>query len=384
MKFISASTDGRWVETESGDPKGSPEYEEAGQNKKKLQQCIRDVLSSENLIILCGLGTSLCLNKDRKPAIAPTMPDLWKAAQEIAGGDFDEIKTRVNYASPKTGDDVELLLSLCHISQILNRDDKVESFIARTEAMIVGKCRFVSKDTQLDVHSAFLRKIARRSTRKPRVRIFTTNYDLCFETAASRIRFVLVDGFTHTQPQEFDGAHFELDLVRRDSDRDAVNYVGNVVHLYKLHGSVDWEERNGQIFRSELPEKPVMVYPRATKFEMSYNQPYFEIMSRFQSSLRQANTGLLVVGCGFNDTHISQPLMAAVASNINLKALIVSPGLHEPKKPDLQKLGELVKDGDWRLSLAAMRFEDFVPLIPDLYAETEEEQHSRRVTGRKS
>jgi hypothetical protein len=40
------------------------------------------------------------------------------------------------------------------------------------------------------------------------MKLFTTNYDLCFEEAAARSRFVTVDGFSHAMPQEFDGAYF--------------------------------------------------------------------------------------------------------------------------------------------------------------------------------
>jgi hypothetical protein len=311
------------------------------------------------------------------------MLDLWRAASQEAGAAFEELKGRVNYTTPGTVDDIELLLSLCHVSQMVAPSEAVETFINRTEAMVVERCRFVTKDLQLDVHSAFLRKLGRRSVRKPRVKLFTTNYDLCFEAAASRTRFVLIDGFSHSQPQEFDGGHFELDLVHRELDREMASYVPNVLQLYKLHGSVDWEVRNNQIVKAERPARPLIMYPRITKFELSYNQPYLEIMSRFQTSLRQNNTGVLVIGFGFNDVHIAQPIMAAVASNINLKLMIVGPELETSNKTEIKRAQQLINEGDWRLTLAATKFEDFVSLIPDPYAETEEEQHARRIAPRK-
>jgi hypothetical protein len=191
----------------------------------------------------------------------------------------------------------------------------------------------------------------------------------------------VVDGFSHTQPQEFDGTHFTYDFVRRESEREAPDYIANVIHLYKLHGSVDWEIRDGQVVKAENPAKPLIIYPRITKFELSYDQPYLELMSRFQSALRLPNTGVLVIGFGFNDAHIAQPLMAAISANIHLKGIIVDPAAENSKKSDLQTIEKLIKAGDWRLALAATSFESFVPIVPDLASETEEEQHRKRMSS---
>lgn len=215
------------------------------------------------------------------------------------------------------------------------------------------------------------------------MKLFTTNYDLCFESAASNARFVVVDGFSHTQPQEFDGSHFDYDFVRRAPDRETPDYIPNVFHLYKMHGSVDWVllDKQGQIRRELNPAKPHLIYPRHTKYQSSYDQPFLEMMSRLQIALRQPNTGLLIIGFGFNDFHITQPLMAAVDSNVSLKCMVVSPSLevradnHEP----IRKLATLIKQGDLRISLFAGRFENFVPIVPDLVAKTEEEEHRSRV-----
>lgn len=379
MKFLSATTGDKWVDTTPDPAKGPAGEQEAAAYLQKFQQLVTDILLSENLVVLAGLGTSLAVNITGKPRIAPTMDDLWKGAEAIGGSEFAALKKQVNYNTPAGGDNIEVLLSQCHISEMLNSSINVKTFIEKTESLTVDKCRFVKKDTNLDVHCSFLRKVAKRSTRKPRVKLFSTNYDVCFETAASRIRFVVVDGFSHTQPQQFDGAHFNYDFVRRESDREVPDYIPNVIHLYKLHGSVDWEIRDHQIVKDENARKPLIIYPRVTKFELSYDQPYLELMSRFQSALRLPNTGVLVIGFGFNDAHLAQPFMSAIASNIHLKAIIVDPAAENSKKPDIQAIERLIKAGDWRLALAATTFESFVPIVPDLVSETEEEQHRKRL-----
>ena len=345
----------------------------------RLQRSLTDILQSQNLVVLCGLGTSLCVKAPDGDPLFPTMAILWEEAAAMP--EFNGIPEKVNY--PAGSKDIELLLSYCQLSEILKPDAGVRQFIEKTESLIVQRCRFVTPALQLPHHQSFLLKAARRSTRLPRMKLFTTNYDLCFDAAASRARFVVVDGFSHTQPQEFDGSHFDYDFVRRAPDRETPDYVPNVFHLYKMHGSVDWVllEKEAQIRREPSPAKPHLIYPRHTKYQSSYDQPFLEMMSRLQIALRQPNTGLLIIGFGFNDFHITQPLMAAVDSNVSLKCMIVSPSLetraadHEP----LAKLASLIKQGDLRISLLACNFEEFVPIVPDLVAKTEDEEHRNRV-----
>jgi len=234
------------------------------------------------------------------------------------------------------------LLSHCQLSEALEPAKDVQDFISKTESLIVAKCRFVTDTVGLPVHEAFFRRVARRPTRQPRLKLFTTNYDLCLETAASHARFVVVDGFSHTQPQEFDGTYFNYDFVRRERDREVPEYIPNVFHLYKMHGSVEWEKKGNQVVKMPTAERPLLIYPRYGKFESSYEQPFLEMMSRFQVSLREPNTGLLVVGFGFNDRHVSQPLLSAIESNIGLKVIIVDPALEGSKSSTVQSCVSLI------------------------------------------
>lgn len=379
-RLLSSTTDSSWASYAAPDGSEAAEGSETGelkQHRQKLDQLLTEVLLAENLIVVAGLGTTLCLNKPNEDPIAPRMSDLWDVAAQM--DEFDQIKERVKYVSRPTGDNIETLLSQCQLSQALDPDPVVAKFIIEAEAMIVGKCRFVNDETDLSIHEAFLRKVARRSTRQPRTRLFTTNYDICFETAASHSRFILVDGFSHTQPQEFDGSYFAYDLVRRDQDREVPDYLPNVFHLYKIHGSVDWERRGDEVVKTSLPEKPLLIYPRHSKFEASYDQPFIEMMSRFQGALRQPNTGLLVIGFGFNDPHVWQPIMSAIRSNVSLKVMIVDPHLENSAKSPVRQIEALIRSGDSRLTLLAAGFEDLVPILPDLVAVTEEELHRKRV-----
>lgn len=377
MNLFSKTTGSDWVSLDPpDDEKEKPVVEE---NRRKLERHLTDVLLAENLVVLAGLGTSRCVKDSNGNSIAPTMKDLWNAARDKAGAQFDEIMKKVNYHPIDGRDNIELLLSHCQVSQLLKPDQAVDDFVVQSEELIVKKCRFVNDTVDLATHESFLRKVARRSTRQPRMKLFTSNYDLCFESAASRSRFVVVDGFSHTQPQEFDGIHFSYDLVRRDQETETPDYIENVFQLYKIHGSVDWELKGPQVIRAVDPERPLIIFPRLSKFESSYDQPFIELMSRFQAAVRQPNTGLLVLGFGFNDNHLVQPIMSAIRSNVSLKAIVVSPHVRESKRTAIRQIELLAKNGDSRLVLVGASFEELVPLLPDLVAATEEEQHRERI-----
>jgi len=371
VRFLSAKSSPDWKDIERSDEPSSP--------FAAFERAVLDVLLSPNLVVLCGLGPSMCLKDANGKPYAPSMAALWSEAAQVP--QFQSVMKKTGYAVQSLGEDIERLLSLCQLNQQLHPDNEVAEFIVQAEKLIVDRCRFVTAEMKLDVHEAFLRKVARRSTRLPRMKLFTTNYDLCFEAAASATRFVVIDGFSHTHPQEFDGTHFGYDLVRRDEEREAPDYIPNVFHLYKIHGSVDWQSDGNTIKRGGEPDSPLIIYPRHSKFELSYNQPFLEMMSRLQIALRQPNTGLLIIGFGFNDQHVNQPIVSAVRSNVGLKAMVVDPTLSAipaSKKP-LLELKSLLDSGDLRLSFVSARFEEFVPLLPDLVAATEEEQHRSRL-----
>jgi len=307
------------------------------------------------------------------------MADLWKAAEAAGGERFAAILERVRYDSAANAMNVEALLSQCHMFSNFTKDQEVEAFVAQVESVLVKRCRFVQPESTLSAHEALLRKTARRPTQLPRMRLFTTNYDLCFEVAASRARFVAIDGFSHTSPQEFDGLNYSYDIVRRGTGRDTPDYVSNVFHLYKLHGSVDWEHSGaGQVVRSAEPSKPLLIYPRSSKFESSYDQPFLEMMSRFQLALREPNCALIVIGFGFGDRHIEQPILSALRSNVSMRAIVVDPIVKSAPRPAHVEMVRLIDGGDSRVTLVAGNFEDFVQELPDLVAITDEERHRSR------
>lgn len=376
MKLFASSTDAAWKEIEPASGEGNPPRGSLSA-RDQLDRTLRTVLLSDNLVVLCGLGTSLCIRDDQGTRLAPTMGDLWQEAAALPG--FESVRRKVGYQTPETGDNIELFLSRCQLYQSLTKDQETEEFVRQAAVLIARRCSFVAEEVPLPFHTTFLRKIARRPTRQTRTKLFTTNYDTCFETAAAQARFLVVDGFSYSQPPEFDGGFFHYDFVRRAPGREVPEYIPNVFHLYKLHGSVQWTRSHGKVTKRERPDEPLLIYPQHSKFEQSYSQPFLELMSRFQAELRQENTGLLVIGFGFNDLHIAEPILSAIRSNISLNAVIVDPNVEASANSSIREIRSLIAAGDLRVHLLNATFEELVPALPDLVAPTEEERHWSRL-----
>ena len=199
--------------------------------------------------------------------------------------------------------------------------------------------------------------------------------------AAARIGFAVIDGFTASSPARFDPTAFDRDQAHREASEAAapLDWVPNVVQIHKLHGSIDWTDGDGAVHRGHPSARPIIVYPRASKFEVSYQQPFLELMSRFQSSLRRSGTGLLIAGSGFEDRHIAEPVMAAVRGNVGIRIVVVARSLKDKDEGIIGALKKLIEEGDRRIALVASSFENVVKSLPDLIAPMEGEVHTKRV-----
>lgn len=371
-----------------------------------IDSAFLNALNATNLILLTGAGSSFSAKNAAPKKAAPGMADLWSGVREhVTQARFDAACAKFPAAS--IDDNIEKLLTLCKIYLELNAntDDQaitdLRQFIADAETAILKCVNFVDGKTELKAHSALVQKIGRRGIRKSRTKLFTTNYDLCFEEAARRQKFVTIDGFSHSLDQTYDRSHFDYDVVRRRSGDDTTDYIENVFHLYKLHGSVDWRRVDGEIRRSGdmARGEPVLIYPRSSKYQEAFESPYLDMMGALQAALREPDTALIVSGFGFNDDHISRPILSAVEANMSLRLVICDPCFltdaeltadalietqhvikgAEPTNKFLGSFLRLAEAGDPRLHLMNGRFDDMAIALPDLVGETDRERHTNRI-----
>lgn len=369
-----------------------------------LARFLTNSLNATNVLLLTGAGSSFCVKNSAGTKLAsktaPGLQDLWDAVKAKAGdARFAAIIAKIpNGATIKN---IEKLLTQCKLYVALygadaGQPNSLSDFIVDAESAILERVDFVDDATDLQSHDIILRKMARRGVRKPRVKAFTTNYDLSFEYSARRLRFVVVDGFSHAAPQVYDRSHFALDIVRRDGGKEAPDYLESVFQLYKLHGSIDWRRTSTEIIRARGNEgKPVLIYPRDSKYQEAFEPPYLDMMSAFQTALREPDTALFVAGFSFNDSHIAAPILAALESNMSFRLIVCDPafipdaaidkdpatitGAPAPANEFHKRLMRLANTGDQRVALLHGRFEDLALAMPDLVAETERERHAARV-----
>lgn len=354
---------------------------EGERTKARFQDDMVSLLNSEHLVVLAGLGASIGVSSSDGTKQAPSMSALWEKVAQYP--DFDQIETLLSQGIVDN-ENFEFMLSDAQARLALieepSEKELLEDFVSHAEQLVWEGCNFIDESSKLPYHEALLRRIARRSTRLQRAQVFTTNYDLAFEQAAANIRAKVIDGFGFGR-DVFEPSSFDLDFVRRRPN-DQPTLEPNVFQLLKLHGSVDWngpEYSIKKIEPSSKPEEPVLIYPSATKYQRSYQQPYSELMSRFQMALRQPNVGFIVVGFGFNDAHIVAPIQAALQSNVGLKMLVVDPGTRSEYRSDtFAQIEQLIDLQDNRLSLLEGTFKDLLSYLPELSSEDEHSTHLDR------
>ncbi len=334
-----------------------------------LKERLGSLLLSQNLLLLFGSGASVAVG-------GPSMQALWDEAADLQKSVFAEVCNAVGH--PKDKKDIEALLSRCQgaLAFAPAKAPIIKAFIEAVEGIIRDRCRKIEtweavkgeKQTTLEViapHSTLLSRVVPRRQDLPRTRVFTTNYDLCLEIAAKEKRMPILDGFDLVTPRTFDGRWFDYDFVRRSTREGAPDYLESVFHLYKLHGSVDWHRSIDGIVREPETKTPYLIYPRDEKFAQSFEQPFLEMMSRFQTALREKDTALILVGFGFNDHHLNQPIYHALATNPNFKLLVVdySPESKLAPGQSWDILWRLQKSGA-PLDVIQMDFREFPSLLP--------------------
>ena len=407
--------------------------------KERVEDRLLSALNATNLIVLLGSGASFAaLNDDGKQA--PGMGDLWDDTREKVGESvFDNVVQSVWGETDRK--DIEYLLSLCKMTVELQaarrtkdttnavegestnklasdaagaeggqaavggQDIELAAFIQAAEKAILDRVDFVSENTDLTSHKEFLRRLARRSAEKARVKLFTTNYDRCIEEAAVARNLVVIDGFSHSAVQHFNRDHFQQDIVRRSVGSTRADYVDGVFHLYKLHGSMDWRRRksDGVVIRRLTHDdnhEPVLIYPRSSKYQEAFAPPYLDMFAAWQSALREPDTTLIISGFGFADDHISAPIWSALESNLSIHIVLCDPcfvppdelnGTGQPTKPhEINKTNDslkeyqkrilrLVREGDNRVTILNGRFSDLAHALPEIMGETDRQRLEARL-----
>lgn len=175
-------------------------------------------------------------------------------------------------------------------------------------------------------HIAVINDLNDRLSHESKLNIITTNYDLMVEEAAALDGYTIFDGFTFERNPIFDADMFNWNLVKSVPNLNTKEniYRKKVMNLLKIHGSIDWFRGDDQKIHRGMTsnKKPLMIFPSSNKYMQSYEDPYFELFTEFQSLLRRSNTLLITSGFSFADNHIAQMIMDALRNNESLRCLV--------------------------------------------------------------
>ncbi|XBS69180.1 SIR2 family protein [Acerihabitans sp. KWT182] len=175
-----------------------------------------------------------------------------------------------------------------------------------------------------------------------RVNIFTTNYDLFIEYAATKNHNLeFNDGFSRRvslyNQSAFDAKSFYRSI---HATGNLYNYSVELptVNLIKLHGSLSWKKNDndiiyvlqdlppkrfsGRIHRKKWVNAHALILPRKDKFkETLLENVYYDLLRTYSNELDKEGTLLVVFGFSFADEHI-ELLTKKALRNATLKILV--------------------------------------------------------------
>lgn len=390
---------------------------------KKIQDSFLKVLDNKNLSFLIGSGcSSYKVESDSFkeigiPVMAPLAKEFYSLPAFEIQKEWLKKELSIDVSQKNFANNLESFLSTLHslfyyysgISEFKKEDkpfselsvpNKIDSIIIQARNFLLEKClNSENSKTEgigesidkplIELYKQFYRKLLSRNSTLPRLNIFTTNYDLYSERAMDLLGIHYVNGFTGGISKFFNPAIFNYALAEKmDLSQSKWGVIDNFFYLYKIHGSVNWIEADGEnkLFKvkeiqeptlEELKEKEsIMIHPTPLKYNASLGSPYSDLFREFQKKLMLNNNILVTIGYSFSDEHINNLIFQAFT--IPSFRLIV---IGEPTEKNA--IGKLRELNDTRIWIIGEKWpdgkDDYTPLyffkrfveqiMPDLTAE---------------
>lgn len=330
----------------------------APDKRDAVQYYLQQLWQMDNLIVLLGAGFSKHvggpLMSDLSKAVLPPLiyraakahkackPFVaeWRRLWDIQDAVWAEIESSITADAPEhppiladycstmnIETKVSALQAVASGQRLLGNPDQpftdvldcIKDEIVSTIAGIcppAGTDAFAAFTTNLRPYRDLIKRlISYRRPQQPRVKLFTLNYDMVIEMACDLEGVTCITGFEGKAVRILNPTAFDLDPSFRPTWQASVHYP-DVVHLYKLHGSVGWTmtEVDGVpevVHDPNASSKNVVIYPCYTKFAEALELPYYEMFRRLGDAVSQSQTAILTFGYGFNDEHVNQMLRRA-------------------------------------------------------------------------
>lgn len=264
---------------------------------------------------LFGAGTS-------REAGYPMMPQLTREVIGALNSAERSVLDEVLKLAGETYDDGNATPNIEQLSDLViahwtnSGDARFSGLESRLRELILARILDVASPT-LDNHCRFFEALKRRAFGRPcPVWIFTTNYDLLFETAAARVGVALENGFCGTTERFFQPSQFK-NTFGVVVGRGFTPSNGLTIRLIKLHGSISWAEESSKFYERHPASlapgtRRVMVLPRRKKVMDTMTPPYDTLFSQANKVLGGECKYLVSCGFSFADEHINQQLLLPV------------------------------------------------------------------------
>lgn len=419
----------------------TPEGTEIGAQIKKLQDAFLKVLDNKNLSFLLGSGCSSYKIEGENfkevgiSVMAPLAEEFYCSPDFIEQKAWLETELSIKVSHLNFATNLETLLSTLHSLSFyhskteetesknetagkfseLKRTEKINSIIIQARNFLLKKClneensmndkKKESIDNPLiELYKQFYRKLLTRNATLPRLNIFTTNYDLYSERAMDLLGIHYVNGFTGGISKFFNPAIFNYALAEKmDLSQSKWSVIDNFFYLYKIHGSVNWIEADGEnklfkvkeiqetLFEQLKEMDSIMIHPTPLKYNASLGSPYSDLFREFQKKLMQNNNILVTIGYSFSDEHINNLIYQAFTIP-SFRLIVVG----EPTKTNA--IGKLLELNDSRVWIIGEKWpvgkDNYTPLyffkrfveevLPDLTAEDLDNKMEATINNLKS
>jgi hypothetical protein len=267
---------------------------------------------------LFGAGTSCEAGYPMMPALTRQVVSALTSAQRAL---LDEVLAAAGatYDAALATPNIEQLSDLVIAHLINSSDPRFNELEQRFRELIIESILSISTPN-IDNHCVFFENLRKRAFGLPCcIWIFTTNYDLLFETAASRCGVILENGFSGATERFFDPARFNCTTGTVTSGRFSPN-SGLTVKLIKLHGSVSWAEDATKFYERHpaaitSPARRTMILPRRRKVMDTLIPPFDALFT--QATRVLGGECKYVASCGFSygDEHINKNLLLGAMRN---------------------------------------------------------------------
>lgn len=305
-------------------------------------ELVKILLKNTNINFLLGAGTSY--NKVDGKLNFPLMCDLLNIvrADKNVLEFCNSLKNGTNIP-----EGMSVMLTGLYDDYLFSKDANIEKFLSvlegvdlyiadadfrkkveeqRNQIRILIRDRLKKSDesTVMDNYIAFyngLKNVKEVNGLKNQIfNIFTTNYDMMNEMAMESQNIHYYSGFEGIVNRKFNLAYYNYDFV--DSfqvNRANVKVTPNHMNLFKIHGSLSWCMKDGELIEKNPYEQeflPEIIYPSVDKFKnTNLIISYSALMRELSNRLCQEKTTLFVSGMSMGDEHINKIIENALTIN---------------------------------------------------------------------